>query len=174
MTRKRSRTSFFHPHMTDESLALEINQRFEKAGNPSHWIKLFSKLKTAVQRELMAGEDLAPGEVPLFGGAWSEAHRGAGAVLKERVHLLVTTRRVQWSIGPFHWQFPPESIMHIEDASAANRHFGSRGYFGLRRFTLELDDRSKVELPSKGGGAAASVWMALALLCIRRREAANA
>ncbi|WP_147263315.1 hypothetical protein [Roseimicrobium gellanilyticum] len=63
--------------------------------------------------------------------------------------------------------------MHIEDASTANRHFASRGYFGLRRFTLELDDCTKVELPSKGGGAATSVWMALALLSIRRREAAK-
>lgn len=157
--------------MTDESLALEVTQRFEEKGIPSHWIKTFSKLRTAVQCELLAGTNLAPGEIPLFGGSWREARRKSGTVLKERAHLLVTTRRAQWSIGSARWSFPPENIMHIEPSSSENGHFASRGFFGLRRFTLELDDHSRIELPSKGGGAATSVWMALALLCIRRREA---
>jgi hypothetical protein len=157
--------------MTDESLAQEITQRFEEMGNPSHWIKPFSKLRTAIQCELLAGTNLGPGEIPLFGGSWREARKKSGALLKERVHLLVTTRRAQWSVGSARWSFPPENIMNIEDSSPENRHFAARGYFGLRRFTLELDDRSRIELPSKGGGAASSVWMALALLCIRRREA---
>jgi hypothetical protein len=171
---KQGVLKIFSRSMNTKELVDEIEKRFAEDALPSLWIKLFKDLNQNAQHELLQYVELLAGEVPIFGGVWREANNRFGRIAKERVWLLVTSRFVYWGCGRKHGKMPPARVMELDDVTPTNRHFLSRGYFGLRRFVMVLDDQSRMELPCKGGGAVGSVWSALPLLCVRHREAVNA
>ena len=155
--------------MNELELSLEVETLFEEKGIPSRWIKLFKHLGGKIQQELLQKASISDSEIPICGGAWSEAFKSITSVGRRRMWILITSRCLCWGNGGSVVKIDPSLIRKIDPQSSANIHFGSRGFYGLRRFTLTMHDGSKYEMPSKGGGAAVSVWAALGLLSIRRR-----